>query len=231
MLDRSGDTRPGVPTPAELSSMAASMFWRGHVVVRALQRWRPYVCPFDQLLEHVPVGSSVLDVGCGGGLFLALLHRVGRLGRGVGFDARAHEIEVARKMADDLEANGGGGQLLFYQCDVGDPWPAGQFDVVSLVDVVHHVPPRAQRAVLVTAAARVSPGGRLLYKDMCARPRWRALANRAHDLLIARQWIHYVPISSVEAWAKACELELVYSARINRLCYGHDLLVFERPSG
>lgn len=208
--------------------MAASMFPEGPVLMRLMQRWRPYICPFEKLLVHVPVGSSVLDVGCGGGLFLGLLHQTGRLGRGVGFDASPQAIQVAQKMAARVQTNGGGRVLSFQQQDVVDPWPAGEFDVVSMIDLMHHVAPGAQRRVLVMAAERVGAGGRLLYKDMSTRPRWRALASRAHDLLISRQWIHYAPVTAVEAWADECGLKLVHAARINRLWYGHDLRVFER---
>lgn len=220
--------QPGASSAAEIASLAASMFCHAPPSLRALQRWRPFICPFEELILHVPTGSSVLDVGCGAGLFLGVLHQTHRLARGVGFDPHRQAIEAAKQMAEGLRPKGETARLTFLLSAVEEAWPDGSFSVVSMIDVMHHVAAQWQRRVLTLAADRVRPGGRLLYKDMCLRPLWRALANRAHDLLVARQWIHYVPIVSIEAWAEACGLRLIHSARINRLWYGHELRVFER---
>jgi hypothetical protein len=51
-----------------------------------MQALRPLICPFDELLDLVPIGARMLDAGCGAGLFLGLLADAGRLGEGYGFD-------------------------------------------------------------------------------------------------------------------------------------------------
>jgi len=165
----------------------------------------------------------VLDVGCGAGLFLGLLASCGRGIRGVGFDVSPGAIATAKQMAERFN-----GQLQFHRLDVDEPWPRETFDVVSIIDVTHHVPPARQRRMIATAASHVAPGGVLLYKDMCRRPRWRAAANRLHDLLLARQWIHYLPVESVEHWAAEEGLGLEHEERIDMLWYGHELRVFRR---
>ena len=221
--------RPG-RRPRDLAAAAAALYAEGPTLLRALQRWRPYISPFDRLLDCVPPGSSVLDVGCGGGLFLALLAHENRIRLGVGFDANPAVIDLAGRMAKRAAGGGSSAELRFERRDVADPWPGGTFDVVSVIDVLHHVPTAAQRAALAAAAERVAPGGRLLYKDMCRRPLWRAAANQLHDLVVARQWIHHVAVEEVEQWASETGLRLALAERVNRLCYGHDLRVFERPA-
>jgi 2-polyprenyl-3-methyl-5-hydroxy-6-metoxy-1,4-benzoquinol methylase len=206
-----------------LCASSRELFTGGPVFRRKLQHWRPRICPFHRLLSHVPQHATILDVGCGSGLFLGLLAKSGRNIRGTGFDVSGDAIAVAREMAE-----GSGGQLEFLRLDVDEPWPPGTFDVVSIIDVMHHVPPERQREVLKTAAAHVALGGILLYKDMCRQPRWRATANRLHDLLLARQWIHYLPIERVEGWAAEEGLSLEHSERINMLWYGHELRVFRK---
>jgi len=216
-------------TPRDLSRMARDLYPTGPWLFRALQRYRPYICPFEELIPEVPQGASVLDIGCGGGLFLGLIEASGRNPLGLGFDVSKPAIGLARSMAEQAAKRGG--WLDFRLIDAAAPWPDGDFDVVSMIDVAHHVPPASQEEAIRRASQKVRPGGRFLYKDMVARPRWRAAANRLHDLVLARQWIHYLPVERVEAWATDEGLRLERSGRFNRLWYGHELRIFHRPAG
>ena len=213
-----------------LSALARELYVDGPWLKKKLQHWRPQICPFERLVPHVPIGASVLDVGCGCGLFLGLLAGTGRLGRGTGFDISPAAIAVASAMGQRLNRRGGAADrtVEFVQIDAGAPWPAGTFDIVSMIDVMHHIPPADQRRFFSLAAQKLSPGSALLYKDMCRRPIWRAAANRLHDLLLARQWIHTVPIALVESWAAEEGLQCDHAERIDVLWYGHELRVFRR---
>jgi len=191
----------------------------------------------------VPTGSSVLDIGCGGGLLVARLATTGRARAAHGIDASAPAIAIAQGMAARLgaiipettaepttEPATEAGQIRFEHRPVQQGLPDGPFDAVCLIDVMHHVPPGAQERAFRDAASRVRPGGRFIYKDMCDAPRWRAGMNRLHDLAMARQWIRYLPIESAEAWAVEEGLALVHREDIKMLWYGHELRVFERPA-
>jgi SAM-dependent methyltransferase len=211
-------------TPRALAAAARRLYPGGPWVRRRRIWYRPYICPFGALLAHVPSGSRVLDVGCGSGLFLALLNGAGQLREGVGFDSSSAAIAAAKRMSarevDDP------GRLHFQTLSVSAPWPVGQFDVVSMIDVMHHLPPRLWLEVLSRVHEHVRPGGRLLYKDMCRRPRWRAELNRVHDLAISGEWVHYAPIELVESRLCASGFELIQSKDISVLWYGHELRVF-----
>lgn len=213
---------------ATLSRIARGLFRQGNWALRFIQGYRPLLCPFEALIKVVPDQARVLDVGCGGGLFLALLAATGRISEGVGFDASRMAIEVAQRLGPNLPA---GHRIRFEQRGVDEPWPNEVFDVVSIVDLMHHVPPTEQESLLVKAAHHVAPGGMLLYKDVSKGPAWRAWASRLHDLVIARQWIHIVPFASVVRWAEAAGLETERHHRIDVLWYGHELGVFRRPAG
>ena len=215
-------------TPSALSTMAVAIYQEGPRLFRALQQYRPYICPFEELIPEVPARASVLDIGCGGGLFLGLVHAAGLQPQGIGFDVSAPAIRLAQKMAAGL-AGQLRGHLDFQRIDPDATWPDGTFDVVAMIDVLHHVPPSAQELVVRRACQKVKPGGLFLYKDMVKRPAWRALANRIHDLVLARQWIHYAPIGEVENWSINEGMTIERSALINRLWYGHELRVFRRP--
>lgn len=215
--------------PSDLSRTARNLYRTGSWPLRTLQRWRPYICPFEQLLPLLPRGSSVLDVGCGGGLFLFLLTAYDPAATGTGIDVSPSSIGFAQQTllqnSSDLQR-----RLSFLHLDATRPWPVDTFDVVSLVDLLHHVPPAKQLDVLGEALSHLQPGGLLLYKDMCDAPWGLAAANRAHDLVLTQHWIHYLPIEALEQWASHAGLELIDRKDIRRFWYGHELRVFRKKS-
>jgi 2-polyprenyl-3-methyl-5-hydroxy-6-metoxy-1,4-benzoquinol methylase len=213
----------------ELALLARQLYVGGPYVLRKMMHYRIVICPFERLIPHVAPGASVLDVGCRSGLFLALLSGTVADVAGVGFDSSVPAIDLAVRMAEQVKLLELRAELRFIQLDVAAPWPDGLFDVVSLVDVLHHVPPAYQRSVIETATAHVKPGGVLLYKDMANQPAFHAWMNRLHDLVVARQWIHYLPISSVDKWAKEFGLAPTHAETLSRLWYRHELRVFRKP--
>ncbi|MER6943530.1 class I SAM-dependent methyltransferase [Nonomuraea sp. NPDC000554] len=194
--------------------------------LRLKQRLRVLVCPFEETVGFVPPGSTVLDIGCGSGLSLGLMAARGRRIEGHGFDPCPVAIGLAREMAARLGDTGS--TLRFEHRDARLPWPDRSYDVVHMQDVIHHVPVSWQREVFDKACASVRPGGMFIYKDMSARPRWRNAACRVHDLIIAREWIHPVPVATVERWAAENSLTLELSKTAHRVIYGNDLRVFRK---
>ena len=210
----------------DLAQIASELYLTGPWGLRAVNHLRPYICPFGPLIEAVPPHSTVLDVGCGGGLFLGLLGHQNAIKAGIGFDSSHQAIDLAKQMSGRLPSTV---TVTFERADVDGPWPVEEpVDVVSVIDVVHHIAPGDQRSVFQRAGAAVRPGGLLLYKDMVSRPIWRATANRLHDLLVARQWIHYLPMDRAIQWASRAGFRLLERRRIDRYWYGHEMAIFER---
>lgn len=189
------------------------------------QVMRPYICPFHRLVDEVPKGSNVLDIGCGSGLFLGLLASRKGIRKSIGFDADESAINMAKKMASTLD---GAELLTFEHCDVQASWPDGLFDVVSLIDVIHHIPPHEQINFLKLAIEKLAPKGIFLYKDMVENPFYRAWPNRLHDLIIARQWINYLPMDEVKSVAKGYGLKILKEGEMNMFWYGHEWTVFRK---
>jgi 2-polyprenyl-3-methyl-5-hydroxy-6-metoxy-1,4-benzoquinol methylase len=214
-------------TATELSRTAKHLYGRHSGLSARVQIFRPFICPFEELLPLVPTGSRVLDIGCGAGLFLVLLGSQGAIERGLGFDVSKPAIELARRIASQLT---GRAELEFLEVDAASAWPDGEFDVVSMIDVLHHVEPSRQMNVLSLAASRTRRGGLLLYKDMALTPRWRAWCNQAHDLVMAREWVHHVPFSRVQQHLSSLGMAQVARGSAARYWYAHEWGVFTNPA-
>ena len=217
--------------PVDVAAIARALFADGPAFARFLQHHRHRIAPVGRLVELVPHGSDVLDVGCGGGLFLMCLAASGRAELVYGVDASASAIAAAEAAAQRLRGQGSSTPIVFEHRTVQQGLPEIDFGVVSMIDVMHHVPVEAQERAFHDAASRVRPGGFFLYKDMCDAPLWRAGMNRLHDLIMARQWIRYVPIERVDEWAAEAGLVAERVEEHRMLWYGHELRVYRRPEG
>jgi len=133
----------------------------------------------DFLLAHVGAGASVLDVGCGEGVFASELARAGA--RGVGVDVAEEPLRRARARDPGLEV-----RLI----DGEGPWdlPDAVFDVVWAGEVIEHV---------VDTAAWLSEVRRVLRSSgslLLSTPSHGAL-KRVRLALSARAWDeHFDPL-------------------------------------
>jgi len=212
------------------NNAAAGLLWRLYEAAplpqRTLSALRPFICPLGPILDHIPAGAHVLDIGSGNGLFLSTMVAVQGIAQGTGVEVSARAVQAARAVAERQRL-----PLQFLQVAHHEQWPRSRVDVVTMIDVMHHLPSPLRREFVEAAAARLRPGGRFVYKDMDLRPRWRAAWNSVHDLLLARERVRLEPSSNVQAWALGAGLRQVHGSRyVACALYGHELLVFEKPS-
>jgi tRNA (uracil-5-)-methyltransferase TRM9 len=105
----------------------------------------------------------VLDLGCGNGRFgLFLARRVGTRLQYTGVDNNAALLDTARESLNLTDSR-------FERLDlVNNALPAGDYDLVVLFGVLHHIPGADRRKALIRdAAARVAPGGMLAFTAWC----------------------------------------------------------------
>lgn len=213
-------------SPADIQRLASPLYaGAASAKVRLMATYRSHICPLHEVISEVPARSKVLDVGCGHGLLLNLLATLGRIRQGHGFDVAGPAIEVARQMAAQ---HGLSAVVDFEHRSIAQGIPDLGHEVVTVVDVLHHIPDE-HKAAFVNALCDVVPeGGRLIVKDMVVRPHWRAAANQMHDLIMARQWVEHVDPDQVEAWASPRGMRVMRLDHFNTWWYGHWLLVLEK---
>lgn len=170
----------------------------------------------DEIGQYLPMEGTVLDVGCGFGLFAFYFAAKAPGRKIVGFDLNAKRVDFARRAAECIGTH----NVDFYVRDACAPLGNEEFDAVYMIDLLHHVPARAVPALLDAIAARLGKSGVLLIKEISARPRLKKWFTWVLDKAVDRRTpVNYWAISDLRS-----ELERhSFSVRIHRMT---DLLPF-----
>ncbi|MBS2964961.1 class I SAM-dependent methyltransferase [Actinocrinis puniceicyclus] len=200
-------TRPGTPMIGPYSTNQMDDFYH------ALHRGEAKPTGIMNLLQHLliaercPEGATVLDVCCGRGLALPLLHRYApHILRYVGLDISDENVSEAHDMlARCRAAYGDTFAVEFVHCDVSEPFTVAQADVAIYTSALEHLPGPLGAASLRHTADALGPGG-VLYLSTPATegdpP--RPLQHRVH----VYEWSRQETIDALESLGLVVEQEI-----------------------
>lgn len=201
------DTAPNLD-PAEIAKFEAlaETWWDASGPLKTLHEINPLRLSYVAARAALD-GSSVLDVGCGGGLFSEALASAGA--KVVGIDLASGSLAAARAHA---ALNGLAIDYREEDAATHAERTSGAYDVVTCMELLEHVPdPRA----LVAACARaVKPGGAVFFSTISRSLKSFLLAIVAaeHVLRIVPRGTHeYAKLirpSELADWCRAAGLEL-----------------------
>ena len=152
-------------------------------------------------------GRSVIDVGCGGGILTEALARQGA--RVTGIDMAEAPLAVAR-----LHQAESGTDVDYRHATAEDiaSQAAGQFDVVTCLEMLEHVPSPA--AVVKACAEIVRPGGHVFFSTINRNPKSFLFAIVGAEYLLrllpkgTHEYEKFIRPSELEEWARHAGLEL-----------------------
>ncbi|MGB5538904.1 MAG: bifunctional 2-polyprenyl-6-hydroxyphenol methylase/3-demethylubiquinol 3-O-methyltransferase UbiG [Gammaproteobacteria bacterium] len=184
----------------------ASRWWDPHSEFKPLHDINPLRLGYIDAL--VPLaGMRVIDVGCGGGLLTE-----GMAARGAevtGIDMGEAPLSVARLHQHES------GLAIDYQQATAEYMAArhaGEFDVVTCLEMLEHVPDPA--ATIAACAALVKDDGLIVLSTINRNPKSYLFAVIGAEYLLrllpkgTHDYAKFIRPSEMEAWARAAGLQL-----------------------
>jgi 2-polyprenyl-3-methyl-5-hydroxy-6-metoxy-1,4-benzoquinol methylase len=180
----------------------------------------------DEIGQYLPERGCVLDIGCGFGLFSLYYARRHPQLEILGIDQSASRIAMAQDAGRALGLHNAGYEVG----NAASLTLARPFDCVYMLDLIHHLPPAAVRPLLAQLHALLTPGGRLLIKDVDTRPRYKHWFTWLLDKLMDRRApVRYWPQAELTAALNETGFRTFHHAMIDYLPYPHVLYIAQKP--
>lgn len=134
--------------------------------MRIFLRGRVLLSDLEFIERQVPEAGTMVDLGCGHGLFANLMALRSPKRKVIGIDLVPEKIEAARKTIghrDNLDFV----CADFFEADIPD------CDVITIVDVLYLLPAEEQLCILKECRRKLVDDGLLVWKAQERRPRWK----------------------------------------------------------
>jgi 2-polyprenyl-6-hydroxyphenyl methylase / 3-demethylubiquinone-9 3-methyltransferase len=151
-------------------------------------------------------GKRVVDVGCGGGILAESMARKGA--EVLGIDLADKALKVAQ-----LHAMEAGVANLAYRCVAAEALASeqpGQFDVVTCMEMLEHVPDPA--SVVRACSAMVKPGGWVFFSTLNRNAKSFALAIVGAEYVLnmlprgTHEYARFIKPAELSRWAREAAL-------------------------
>ena len=151
--------------------------------------------------------KQVLDIGCGGGILTESMAQAGATVTGI--DMAEGPLGVAR--LHQIES----GVSVDYQQSTAESFAAGreaEFDVVTCLEMLEHVPSPHQ--IIASVAALLRPGGHAFFSTINRNPKSFMLAIVGAEYVLkllpagTHDYQKFIRPSELDEWARAVNLQL-----------------------
>lgn len=201
----------------------------GSFIIRTYCRIRFHIINsvfLETIEQHIPLTATVLDIGCGFGLFANYFALRSSERQVFGIDINAQRIEEAIRTAQKL----GIGNVHYQIADAGTYEFQHEFDVIVVLDLLHHLEPETALNLIQQAYRHLKPGGLLIIKDVTRNPFWKRWFTYSLDKLMNfRGPIYYRDVKFWRQRAQEAGFNTVLIYHLSDyLPYPHVLLICHR---
>jgi cyclopropane fatty-acyl-phospholipid synthase-like methyltransferase len=181
----------------------------------------------DEIGQYLPERGKVLDIGCGIGLFSLYYAQTFPQLQLRGVDLNPKRIAVATRAARKL----GLGNAVYALGDARGFAADESYDAVYMLDVIHHIPADRVRPLIENIRKCLPRGGRLLVKDVDAKPTYKRLFTHVLDLAMdPKTPVHYWPSDELRQLLSECGFRVYRHAMVDYLPYPHVMYACELVS-
>lgn len=153
-------------------------------------------------------GKKVVDIGCGGGILAESIAQSGAETTGIDLSEKA--LKVAELHALEVGAN-----LTYRAISAEDlaQEQAGQYDVVTCMEMLEHVPDPA--SVVRACAALCKPGGTLFFSTLNRNPKSYLFAIIGAEYILrllpkgTHEYAKFIKPSELVRFTRAADLEML----------------------
>ncbi len=195
--------------PSEVAkfSQSAAHWWETDGEFKPLHDINPLRVNYIQ--ERTPLsGLSVIDIGCGGGILTESMATLGATVTGIDMSEAAISVAKLHQHESGLE--------IHYQVKTAEEMAlqqAGQFDVVTCLEMLEHVPDPA--SVINACSELVKPDGDVFFSTINRNVKsylfaivgaeyvLRLIPKNTHD------FAKFIRPSELDAWARAANLKII----------------------
>ena len=197
--------------PAELAKFSelAHRWWDTESEFKPLHQINPLRLNWIQTL--VPLaGRKVVDIGCGGGILSDAMARQGA--QVLGADLAVRSLKVAQLHA--LEAGTQGVEYREISAEDLAQEQAGQFDVVTCMEMLEHVPDPA--SVVRACSNLVKPGGWVFFSTLNRNPKSFLFAVVGAEYILnllpkgTHEYARMIKPSELADWVRAHGLDVMH---------------------
>lgn len=186
--------------------------------------YRPYICPFSNLLEIIPENTSVFDIGCGSGMFLALISGFRKPAKLGGVEITDALIENAKKIL----ANPSASIFLDVFDGINIPKEIADYKYVFLIDVLHHVPQNNQIEFIENIYHNMAPGAFLILKDIDAEHKILSKFNKLHDFFLSGAMGNELSITQTKKILNKAGFKIISENYKRMFIYPHFTLICQK---
>ena len=182
--------------------------------------YRPYNCPFNDIMNLIPDNSSVFDIGCGNGQFMFLLEKFCNITKLMGIEISENLVDVCNSQI--LEQKIAKMKVVKYD-GKNLPNELSEYSVITMIDVFHHVPKNMQFQLLKSICNAMKQSDIFIMKDIDADSRL-VYFNKLNDLLLSRQFGNEISSKKLKSFLLELGFEVTSFNKIRTLVYPHYLI-------
>jgi 2-polyprenyl-3-methyl-5-hydroxy-6-metoxy-1,4-benzoquinol methylase len=186
-------------------------------------------CPIDAVAAATPASGRILDLGCGHGVVALYLAMTSNERDITGVDVDGEKVIEARAAAEAA------GVSVHFEDVAPEYRPTGEWDAITVVDVLYLLGETAAWEVVDAAAEALAAGGVLVIKEIDVRPRWKFWLAVGQELLATKLFritegsrVRFLAPADIEARLVKNGLRVEHRSSHRGRLHPHHLIVAQK---